>query len=121
MNKYLFSEGNELVVENSGRKNVEIIDSIKYLKNGDIDLNAFQHYAFLNAWNKANKGNLQAIGNTVISPIRIYSKKIKTLNDVKPGAIIAIPNDPTNGGRALLLLQTNGIINIWIEVTLHVH
>ena len=50
------------------------------LKNGDIDLNAFQHYAFLNAWNKANNGDLKAIGNTTISPIRLYSKKITSLS-----------------------------------------
>ncbi len=55
------------------------------LKNGDIDLNAFQHYAFLKAWNKANNGNLVAIGDTVISPISVYSKQLKNISDIKEG------------------------------------
>ncbi|MCT6812425.1 MAG: MetQ/NlpA family ABC transporter substrate-binding protein, partial [Lactobacillus helsingborgensis] len=46
----------------------------KAVKSGDIDLNAFQHYAFLKAWNKANKGGVVAIGRTEINPIRLYSK-----------------------------------------------
>lgn len=52
----------------------------KALKSGDVDLNAFQHYAFLNAWNKANHGGITAIGKTYISPIRLYSKKYHSLN-----------------------------------------
>lgn len=51
----------------------------KALSNGDVDLNAFQHYAFLNAWNKANKTSIVAIGKTVITPIRLYSDKVKKL------------------------------------------
>lgn len=82
------------------------------LKNGDVDLNAFQHYAFLNAWNKANKGNLQAIGNTVISPIRIYSKKITSLNEIKDGDTIAVPNDASNESRALYVLKNAGLIGL---------
>ena len=75
----------------------------KALQNGDIDLNAFQHYTFLNAWNKANHGSLVAIGNTYIAPIRLYSKKYKSIKDLPQGATIAVPNDASNESRALYL------------------
>ncbi len=82
------------------------------LKNGDIDLNAFQHYAFLKAWNKANNGDLVAIGDTVISPISVYSKSLKTLSDIKEGGTIAVPNDASNESRALYVLKSAGLIKL---------
>ena len=82
------------------------------LKNGDIDLNAFQHYAFLKAWNKANNGDLVAIGDTVISPISFYSKSLKTLSDIKEGGTIAVPNDASNESRALYVLKSAGLIKL---------
>lgn len=82
------------------------------LANGSLDLNAFQHTAFLNDWNKANDGNLQPIGFTYVSPMGAYSQKIKKLDELKEGSKISIPNDPTNGGRALLLLQAAGLIKV---------
>lgn len=82
------------------------------LKNGDIDVNAFQHYAFLKAWNKANNANLTPIGDTVISPIRLYSNKIKSIKDVSNGATISIPNDATNESRALYALKNAGLIGL---------
>jgi len=85
------------------------------LKNGDIDLNAFQHYAFLNAWNKANDGDLKAIGNTTISPIRLYSKKITSLSQIKSGDTIAVPNDASNESRALYVLKNAGLIGISVS------
>lgn len=84
----------------------------KALANGDVNLNAFQHYAFLHDWNKANKGSLVPIGKTFITPIRIYSKKIHNLKDIKKGGSIAVPNDATNESRALILLQTAGLIKL---------
>lgn len=84
----------------------------KAVKDGDIDLNAFQHYAFLHDWNKANGGGIEAIGRTYIAPIRIYSKKYKKLNDLPTGATIAIPNDATNESRALFVLKNAGLINL---------
>ena len=84
----------------------------KALQNGDIDLNAFQHYTFLNAWNKANHGSLVAIGNTYIAPIRLYSKKYKSINDFPQGATIAVPNDASNESRALYVLKNAGLINL---------
>lgn len=84
----------------------------KALQSGDIDLNAFQHYNFLNNWNKANKGNLVAIGKTYIAPIRVYSYKYKSLKALPKGATIAVPNDATNESRALLVLKNAGLITL---------
>lgn len=82
----------------------------KAVENGDIDLNAFQHTAFLNAWNKANKGDLVSIGRTVIAPIRLYSKKYNSIKDLPDGATIAVPNDASNESRALYVLKNAGLI-----------
>ncbi|MBP2057035.1 D-methionine transport system substrate-binding protein [Lactobacillus colini] len=84
----------------------------KALANGDIDLNSFQHYAFLDAWNKANHGTLVSIGNTYIAPIRIYSKKYKNIKDLPNGATIAVPNDASNESRALYVLKNAGLIKL---------
>ncbi|MBD5429284.1 MetQ/NlpA family ABC transporter substrate-binding protein [Lactobacillus sp.] len=84
----------------------------KALANGDIDLNSFQHYAFLSSWNKANNGSIVSIGNTYIAPIRIYSKKYKSIKDLPDGATIAIPNDASNESRALYVLKNAGLIKL---------
>lgn len=84
----------------------------KALKNGDIDLNAFQHYAFLNEWNDKNKGGIVAIGRTYIAPIRLYSKKYTKISQLPKGATIAVPNDATNESRALLVLKNAGLITL---------
>lgn len=78
----------------------------------EIDLNSFQHQIFLDNYNTEHKTNLVSIGNTVSAPLGIYSDKIKEIKELKDGAEIAIPNDATNGGRALLLLQTAGLIKV---------
>lgn len=82
------------------------------LADGSLDLNAFQHVEFLNDWNVANEGNLEAIGFTYVAPLKLYSEKIKSLDDLQKGDKIAIPNDATNGGRALLALEKAGIIEV---------
>ena len=84
----------------------------KALADGDIDLNAFQHYAFLKSWNKSNNTNIVAIGKTFITPIRLYSKTVKKVKDIPNGAVIAIPNDATNESRALYLLKNAGLITL---------
>lgn len=83
----------------------------KALQEGEIDLNSFQHKAFLNAWNKANKGTLVPIGNTVIAPIRLYSNKYKNINELPKNATIAVPNDASNESRALYVLKNAGLIS----------
>lgn len=83
------------------------------LKSGQIDLNAFQHFYFLKQSNKANNTNIKSIGKTVLAPIRLYGgNKITKLADIKKDAQIVIPNDPTNEGRSLTLLQTAGLIKL---------
>lgn len=79
---------------------------------GDIDLNSFQHGPFLQAFNEKNGTHLVSIGNTYIAPLRVYSNKITSIKDVPDGAKVSIPNDPSNGGRALLLLDHNGLLKL---------
>jgi len=82
------------------------------LADGEIDVNAFQHYAFFNKFIEEHNLDLTAIGETVIVPLGIYSDKIKDISELKEGDEITIPNDATNEGRALILLQTAGHQNI---------
>lgn len=82
------------------------------LQDGSTDLNAFQHIAFLQDWNEANDGNLEAIGFTYVTPLGIYSDRVTSVEEIEEGATIAIPNDPTNGGRALLALELAGLIEV---------
>lgn len=84
----------------------------KALQSGSIDLNAFQHKAFLDAWNKANKGSLVSIGKTFITPIHLYSNNYKSVKGLPDGATIAIPNDASNESRALYVLQSAGLITL---------
>lgn len=86
------------------------------LVNGDVDLNAFQHKAFLDAYNASKNTDLVPIGRTFISPIGAYSHKIKDLKDVPQGGKVSIPNDTTNGGRALFLLEAAGLIKLKDDV-----
>ena len=70
----------------------------------EIDLNSFQHGPFLDAFNKKNGTKLVSIGKTYLAPLKLYSTKIKDIKELKDGDKIAIPNDPSNGGRAILML-----------------
>lgn len=79
---------------------------------GDLDANVFQHRPFLAQDNQAHGYHLVAVGNTFVFPIAGYSRKIKRVSELKAGATIAIPNDPTNLGRALLLLQKEKLIGL---------
>ena len=85
---------------------------------GDLDANSYQHQPYLDNANADRGYKLTSIAKTVIFPIGIYSKKVKSLDDLKDGARIGIPNDPTNGGRALLLLQDKGLIKLNKDVGL---
>ena len=82
------------------------------LADGEIDLNAFQHYAYLNQ-DIADRGfDLEVIGETLIAPLGIYSKKLSSVDEISNGGKIAIPSDATNGGRALKLLEAAGLIKV---------
>lgn len=82
------------------------------LQEKDIDLNAYQHYAFLETQNKEFGYDLSPIGDTIIAPLGLYSDKIKDVSEIKQGDKIAVPNDPTNEGRALKLLEEAGLIKL---------
>lgn len=90
---------------------------------GEVDINAFQHYNFLNNWNDENGQDLVAIADTYIAPIRLYSgteggkNKFKSVDEIPNGAEIAVPNDPTNGSRALYLLQSAGLLKLDVSGT----
>jgi D-methionine transport system substrate-binding protein len=79
---------------------------------GELEANSFQHKPYLDN-QKADRGyKIEAVAATVNFPIGVYSKKHKSFDAVPAGATVAIPNDPTNGGRALLLLQDKGFITL---------
>ncbi|WP_296326977.1 MetQ/NlpA family ABC transporter substrate-binding protein [uncultured Acidaminococcus sp.] len=82
------------------------------LAQNEIDLNSFQHGPFLDAFNKKNGTKLVSIGKTYLAPLKLYSTKIKDIKDLKDGDKIAIPNDPSNGGRAILMLSKLGLIKV---------
>lgn len=82
------------------------------LENGEIDLNAFQHIQFLETYNKDSDSNIQPIAETVFAPLGIYSEQISSIDDISEGDEITIPNDASNGGRALLLLQSAGLFEV---------
>lgn len=96
-------------------KVVEFSDYItpdKALADGDIDLVSYQHKPFLDNFNKQNGTDLVPIGNTILMRMGIYSDKYKSVDALPDGAVIAIPNDPTNGGRGLALLQRAGLLKL---------
>lgn len=82
------------------------------LSNGEIDLNAFQHRIFLENDAGSHNYDVKLIGNTFIIPLNLYSNKVKSVNELKKGAVIAIPNDVTNGGRAIKVLAAAGLITL---------
>ena len=84
----------------------------KAQENGDVDLNAFQHKLFLQTWNKAHKTDLVSLGDTFITPIRLYSKQYKNVKEIPNGGTIAVPNDASNESRALFALKNAGLIEL---------
>ena len=96
-------------------KVVEFSDYItpdKALADGDIDLASYQHQPFLDNFNSQNGTDLVSIGKTILMRMGIYSNKVKNVNDLRDGAVVAVPNDPTNEGRGLALLQKAGVIKL---------
>ncbi len=105
------------LAEKQGLK-IEVVEFNDYiqpnvaLNQGDIDVNSFQHEPYLKNIVKDRGFDIVSIGKGVIFPMGIYSKKIKDLAQINDGGTIIIPNDPTNGGRALLLLEQKGLIKL---------
>lgn len=79
---------------------------------GEIDINAFQHHAYFNNDTEKNGYDLTAIGDTFIIAMNIYSDQIQSIDELKDGDTVAIPDDASNGGRALKVLESAGIIEI---------
>ncbi len=98
--------------------NLEVIQFTDYvtpnraLADGDIDLNGFQHQIYFADELQSRGYKLTNIANTFVVPLNLYSIKIKSLDEIKDGDVIAIPNDPTNGGRAIKVLATSGLITL---------
>lgn len=108
------------IQENLRAENIEIelIEFTDYntpnraLADGDIDLNSFQHHKFFDDFNEANNTDLLAIGDTFLSPIGLYSDKYESPTEIQEGDQVAIPDDPTNLGRALKVLEAAGLITL---------
>ncbi|WP_312061005.1 MetQ/NlpA family ABC transporter substrate-binding protein [Anaerotignum sp.] len=98
--------------------NLEIVEFTDYvqpnlaLDTGDLDANYFQHAPYLDSFNEEHGTKLVSLGAVHYEPMGIYSKSIKDLAELPDGAKVGIPADGTNGGRALLLLEANGLIKL---------
>jgi len=98
--------------------NLQIVEFQDYvqpnltLADKELDANFFQHIQYLNSFNKDHKLTLVSAAGIHVEPMGIYSKQIKTLTELKAGSKVAIPNDPSNGSRALLLLQQAGLLKL---------
>lgn len=82
------------------------------LANGEIDLNSFQHRIYLQNEIDSHGYKIQNIGNTFIIPLNLYSRKLSSVKELKDGDTVAIPDDLTNGGRALKVLEAAGLIEL---------
>ena len=111
------------VAEKDGLK-IQVVEFSDYIQPnaalaaGDLDANSYQHKPFLDQQVKDRGYKLVSVAYTVNFPIGIYSKKVKNLKDLKVGARFGVPNDPTNGGRVLLLLEEKGLIKLRPEAGL---
>lgn len=82
------------------------------LADGDLDLNFFQHVPYLETFSEEHNLELEVLGQVHVEPLALYSDKYDSVEDIPEGSEILIPNDPTNGARALLLLEQEGIIEL---------
>jgi len=110
----------EVVKEILAEQNItlEIVEYTDYiipneaLESGENDANYFQHITYLNTFNEEHNTHLVSVGKIHYEPFGIYAGKTASLADLADGAQIGIPNDRSNGGRALLLLQEQGLITL---------
>lgn len=104
-------------LEEKGVK-LEVIEFTDYvtpnlaLNDKEIDANFFQHVPYMESFAKDHNLELVSVGAVHVEPLGLYSSKIDSIEDLPDGATIAIPNDPTNAGRSLILLQNNGLIKL---------
>lgn len=97
---------------------VEIVEFTDYvlpntaLESGEIDANYFQHIAYLNSFNADNGTHLTYTAEIHLEPMGAFSKKYKTVDEVEEGAVVAVPDDPSNEARALRVLAAAGLIEV---------
>ncbi len=115
----LADQGYDLVI----REFVDYVQPNLAVDNGDIDANYFQHRLYLDQFNVENGTDLTALVDVHYEPFGIYAGKADSLDELADGAMIAVPNDTTNEARALLLLESQGLIkleeNIGLEATVN--
>ncbi|MDX1084780.1 MetQ/NlpA family lipoprotein [Sinorhizobium medicae] len=105
---------------------IEILEFSDYvvpnqaLADGDLNANSFQHQPYLDNQIADRGFDIVSVGLTITTPMGVYSNKVKSLDELEDGATVAIPNDPTNGGRALLVLASKGLIKVNADVGLKV-
>ena len=104
----LAKEGYDLVI----KEFTDYVQPNMALADGDLDANFFQHIPYLENMNKEKDLKLTWVAKVHIEPLGLYSHKIKSLDELKDGDTISVPNDPTNCARALRLLEDNGLIKI---------
>jgi D-methionine transport system substrate-binding protein len=97
---------------------IELVDFADYaqpnpaLTEGELDLNQFQHIVYLADYNVSADADLTPVGATAIYPLGLYSTKVDSVEDIEAGATVAVPDDPSNLARALLVLQSAGLIEL---------
>ncbi|RNB78133.1 MetQ/NlpA family ABC transporter substrate-binding protein [Brevibacillus nitrificans] len=84
----------------------------KVLEDGQLDANAFQHVPYLEEFNAGQGTHIVKLADTINYPIGMYSKKVKDVAELKEGDLVGLPNDPTNGARALILFEQAGLIKL---------
>jgi len=117
----------EIIKEKAKEKNIniELVEFSDYilpntaLVNGEVDINSFQHLAFLSQFIVENDADIVPIGSTVVAPLGLYSEKYKEVSEIPDGSKIAVPNDPANLGRGLKVLQQAGLIELTEDVGLY--
>lgn len=82
------------------------------LHQNDIQVNSFQHKPYMDAMVKDRKYDIHWVANTIVFPIGIYSKNVKSINSLPEGSVVGIPNDPTNSARSLMLLERQNLIKL---------
>ena len=104
----LAKEGYELDI----KEYTDYVQPNNVVNDGEMDANYFQHQPYLDDFNKENKTELVTVAKIHYEPLGIYAGKTKAIADLKNKATIAVPNDTTNEARALMLLETNGLIKL---------
>ncbi|MCQ6561831.1 MetQ/NlpA family ABC transporter substrate-binding protein [Paenibacillus mendelii] len=110
----------KIVKENAAKDGVDIelvifndyVQPNQTLEEGQLDANAFQHLPYLEEFNASHNTHIVRLADTINYPVGIYSDKIKDLSELKEGDELGLPNDPSNGARALILFEKAGLIKL---------